>query len=184
MNWTKQIPNALTTLRLVLTVPICILILEKDFSIVLWIAAIAGFTDWLDGWLARRLDAMSRYGAVIDPVCDKVMLIGIFVSVWMVGLVPWWLAFIVVVRDFIIVSGALVYHWLYGRYEMDPSIWGKLSTFVQIVAVLVILGQQVYPVLPEQALQAGWLIVVIMAFISAGHYVYVWGGKAIQNKSV
>ncbi|MEO2173021.1 MAG: CDP-alcohol phosphatidyltransferase family protein, partial [bacterium] len=93
MNWTKQIPNALTTLRLVLTVPICILILEKDFSIVLWIAAIAGFTDWLDGWLARRLDAMSRYGAVIDPVCDKVMLIGIFVSVWMVGLVPWWLAF-------------------------------------------------------------------------------------------
>ncbi|MEO2175612.1 MAG: CDP-alcohol phosphatidyltransferase family protein, partial [bacterium] len=110
--------------------------------------------------------------------------IGVLGSGWMFGLGAWWAAFSVVVRDFIIVSGALVYHWLYGRYEMDPSIWGKLSTFVQIVAVLVILGQQVYPVLPEQALQAGWLIVVIMAFISAGHYVDVWGGKAIQNKSV
>ena len=143
LNWTKQIPNALTTLRLVLTVPICILILERDFNVVLWIAAIAGFTDWLDGWLARRLDAMSRYGAVVDPVCDKVMLISVFVSLWMVGLVPWWLAFIVVARDFVIVSGALIYHWMYGRYEMDPSIWGKLSTLVQIVTVLAILVQQV-----------------------------------------
>jgi len=111
-------------------------------------------------------------------------LIGLFVSLWMVGLVPWWLTFIVVVRDFIIVSGALVYHWLYGRYEMALSIWGKLSTLVQILTVLAILGQQVYPVLPEPVLQAGWLIVVVMAFFSAGHYVYIWGGKAIQNKSV
>jgi len=164
-----------------LAVPIAVLILDGNFSGVLWIAVVAGVSDWLDGFLARRMDALSRYGAVVDPLSDKVMLACAFVSLSVVGLVPWWLAFIVVLRDMLIVSGALAYHWLYGRYEIDPSIWGKLSTFVQISVALFIISHQVLPILPDIAQQVGWWLVVLMSLISGGHYAYVWTSKALSQ---
>ncbi len=177
----KQIPNILTTLRLLLAIPLCWLILERDYEAVLWVALIAGVSDGVDGWLARLLDATSRYGAVVDPLADKVMLSGAYPCLAFVGLIEWWLAALVIGRDVVIVLGALAYHALYGRYEMAPSQLGKFSTFLQILFALALLLQQVFPVLPL-AVVLGLLYAVVLVTLASGvHYVYVWGAKAMRQ---
>ncbi len=111
----RQIPNTLTTLRLLLAIPLCWMILQGDFKGVLWVALAAGVSDGVDGWLARSLDATSRYGAVVDPLADKVMLSGAYPCMAVAGLIPWWLALLVIGRDLVIVVGALAFHTLYVR---------------------------------------------------------------------
>ncbi|HJL60388.1 MAG TPA: CDP-alcohol phosphatidyltransferase family protein [Pseudomonadales bacterium] len=175
----KQIPNTLTTLRLLSAAPISLMILSENYQAVLWIAFFAGITDALDGWLARKLDCMSRYGAVVDPLSDKALLFGAYISFVVVGLIPWWIGLVVITRDIIIVSGALAYHSLIGRYDMAPSIWGKVSTQVQIVFALMLLVHQVYPVFPQISFLIGILLLVLLAFGSCGHYVFIWGSKAL-----
>lgn len=177
----KQIPNVLTTLRLMLALPIAWLILEENYAVVLWIALLAGISDGVDGWLARRLNARSRYGEIVDPLSDKVLLVSTYVSLGVVGLLPWWVAVIVAARDVLIVSAALAYHWLFGRYDMAPSFWGKASTSVQIVFALMLLTQQVFPVFPPLIFQIGLWILILLALVSVGHYGYIWGRKALAR---
>ena len=177
----KQLPNTLTTIRLLLAVPICLLVLMEDFEAVLWVALLAGLSDGVDGWLARKLDATSRYGAIVDPLADKVMLSGIYPSLAAVALLPWWVAGLVIARDLVIVAGALAYHGAFGRYEMEPSVWGKASTFFQVAFAVAILLQQVMPVLPPVALPALMWLVVASAVISGGHYVATWGHRAVRQ---
>lgn len=174
----KQIPNALTTLRLLMAIPIWLLILRENYSAVLWLAAIAGFSDLIDGWLARKLDAISRYGAVLDPLSDKALLTGTFICLAMVEAIPHGIALIVVLRDLVIIAGALSYHYLIGPYKMAPSFWGKASTLVQIVFVLMVLIQQVYPLFSSFYFEFGSLLVIGLALISGGNYVAVWSRKA------
>ncbi|MGF1758781.1 CDP-alcohol phosphatidyltransferase family protein [Photobacterium sagamiensis] len=175
----KQIPNILTTLRLFLAMPICLLILDENYPAVLWIAFIAGLSDGVDGWMARKMNAVSRYGAIADPLSDKALLISTYVAFSVVGLLPWWVVVIIVTRDVIIITGAIAYHWQFGRYEVAPSIWGKISTGVQIIFSLMLLTHQVYPVFPEISFKIGLWLVIFMTIVSGVHYIYTWGIKAL-----
>lgn len=177
-----QLPNLLTTLRLLLAIPICWLILEQQFALVLWLAFFAGLSDGLDGWLARRWNAQSRYGSVVDPISDKALLSGAFVCLAVIGVLPWWLAAVVLARDLLIFTGALCYHGLIGRYDMEPSLWGKLSTLIQISVVLAVLFQQVFPIFPQVLLEASYIALVVLAVISGGHYVVTWGRRAADSR--
>ena len=159
----------------------CLLVLTEDYEAVLWVAFGAGLSDGVDGWLARKLDATSRYGAIVDPLADKVMLSGIYPSLAAVGLLPWWVALLVIGRDAVIVAGALSYHAIYGRYDMAPSQWGKGSTFLQIVFALVLLAQQVLQLVPGAVLLGLQYAVVIAALVSGIHYVTTWGQRALEQ---
>ncbi len=178
----KQLPNILTTLRLLLALPLCWMIVHRQYELVLWLALVAGISDGLDGWLARRLDATTRYGAVMDPLADKLMLSGAYPSMAAVWLIPWWLAILVLGRDLVIVAGALVYHSLYGAYDMEPTQLGKFSTFLQIIFALALLMQQVIPVFPPQALTGLMYTVAAVTLASGMHYVYIWGARAMEQR--
>lgn len=175
----KLIPNLLTTLRLILAVPICLLILRENYHPVLWLALIAGLSDAADGWLARRLGVVSRYGAIADPLFDKTLLNSVYICLMLVGVMPWWVAVIIVARDMVIICGAFAYHWLCGSYKIEPSFWGKASTGVQIIFALMLLTEQVQPVFPLLFLQVTLWLLILLAFVSGGHYVYIWGAKAL-----
>jgi cardiolipin synthase len=179
----RQLPNLLTTLRLLLAIPLCLLVLKENFEAVLWVAFFAGASDGIDGWLARKLDATSRYGAVVDPLADKVMLSGIYPCLAAVALLPWWVALLVIGRDMIIVLGALAYQGLYGRYDMQPSALGKASTFLQIILALAILVQQVLPATPTVVLLMLQYLVVVATVVSGCHYVAVWGLRAVRRSA-
>lgn len=177
----KDIPNALTTMRMALSIPIFILLILENYSPVLWIVFVAGITDALDGFLARKLNAVSRYGSIADPLSDKLMMTLSYLAFAIVDLIPWWVTAIVIGRDIIIVSGALAYHHVIGRYDMAPSIPGKVSTFVQITFALTLIVQQVWPVVPAVALSVLYWGLIVMAFVSGGDYVLVWGVKAVRE---
>ena len=172
------LPNLFTGLRILLALPIFLLIVSDQYVAALWVALIAGVSDALDGWAARRLNVVSRYGAIADPLADKLMLGAVYIGFALAELLPWYVTLVVVGRDIFIVTGALAYHWRFGRYEMDPSSLGKLSTFMQILFALMLLAQQVQPMLPEQLLTLGSYALILIAFLSAGNYFLVWGLRA------
>lgn len=93
----------------------------------------AALTDVLDGILARRWAASSRLGAYLDPLADKVLLNGTFLALGIAGALPWWLVGLVLGRDVLILAGALITMLVRRRRDFPPSVWGKLSTVVQVV---------------------------------------------------
>jgi cardiolipin synthase (CMP-forming) len=103
--------------------------------------AIAGLTDFLDGLAARKFGSISRLGAILDPVADKVLLSGTFLTLALTGAIETWVAAVVLGRDVLILAAAVVLYLAKSRRSFPPSIWGKISTVVQIAFVLVIVGQ-------------------------------------------
>ncbi len=132
MNFLKTVPNLLTASRLILAVPLALAILDERYGSALLVAALAGMTDALDGFLARRLNASTRLGAALDPVADKVMILAVFASLAAVGLLPVWLAGVVIGRDLVIVTGALAYRLLIGLLDFQPTLLSKANMALQI----------------------------------------------------
>lgn len=111
----------------------------------LGLLALAGLTDVADGWLSRRLEATSRLGAYLDPIADKILLVSVYIALGAAGLAPVWLVWLVVGRDILIlIFGGLVVR-LARADRPSPSIWGKLSTVVQVVTGVVVIAAKAAP---------------------------------------
>ncbi len=135
----KLIPNILSSLRLVIAPYLFYLLWHHQNKLALAIAFVTGWTDAFDGYLARKLHAESRLGAYIDPVADKLMLSGLFVTMALMGTIDWWIAAIVLGRDVLIllmVGAAFAFTKI---RSFPPSIWGKASTAAQILFILAML---------------------------------------------
>lgn len=93
-----------------------------------WLLAVLGATDWVDGYLARRLSQVSTVGKIIDPVADRLLVMVGLLSVAVVGAVPWWFAIATLVRE-ALVSGLTIVLAMLGAARIDVLWWGKVSTF-------------------------------------------------------
>ena len=180
----RHLPNALTGLRMLLVAPLAWLILAARYDIALVVAAAAGLTDALDGFLAKRCGWQSWLGGILDPIADKLMLIGCFVSLGLVGAHPEWLTWLVVGRDVVIVAGAVAYHNLIGRISAQPTLFSKFTTCIQIGYVLA----QLVNLSTWFNLPRGWLIYLIWAtaactVASGVQYVVVWSARAMQART-
>jgi cardiolipin synthase len=141
----RVIPNLLSLARLLVAPYLFWLLWRHSFHIALVVMFLAGLTDAFDGFLARRLNVSSRTGEVLDPIADKVLLTGAYLGLWFAGSIPGWLAAIVLGRDAIILIAAglaLLLSSARGKSEaprrFPPSIWGKLSTIVQMALVVIV----------------------------------------------
>lgn len=140
-----SLPNLLTASRLALAPFVVRAILRGQFREAMLLVAVAGLTDVLDGGLARWLGAASRLGAYLDPVADKVLLSATYLAGGLSGLLPWWLVAIVFGRDVLILAGAVVAWLLKRRRDFSPSMWGKLSTFIQALTAASVLLARGWP---------------------------------------
>ena len=129
--------NLLTLLRLVLVPFVILASLEGRHTLALALFAGAALTDLLDGAVARRFRLATPAGAWLDPVADKCLLSGAFLALAAAGMMPWWLVGIVFGRDFYILAGAASGMLITSVRKFPPSSWGKVSTFVQILTVVV-----------------------------------------------
>lgn len=132
----RQIPNLISLLRLVL-VPITLhaLAIHAYGQALIW-CGIGGVSDAADGYLARRLKATSRTGAYLDPLADKLLLSGAYLVLGITGVIPWWLTAVVFGRDALMLL-ALAWAVLFTPLRsFPPTVWGKLSTIIQVVTVL------------------------------------------------
>ncbi|MBE0485222.1 CDP-alcohol phosphatidyltransferase family protein [Marinobacter sp.] len=178
----RWIPNALTFLRILLIIPFAGALLEGSYRLSLVIFAVAATTDALDGFLARHFNWRSRLGAIADPLADKALLISAYLMLTFTGVLPLWLFAVVLGRDLVIVAGGLLYHYGVGRFEMEPSIPGKINTFVQVLVVLAIIILMAGLPMPSWVMEAGVLLVAASAVFSGCHYTVVWSARAWRAK--
>lgn len=129
-------------------------------------------------FLARHFNWRSRFGAVADPLADKALLLTAYLMLTLTEVLPVWLFILVLGRDLLIVGGALAYHYGIGRFDMEPSLPGKLNTFIQILVVLAIIVLLAGLPMQPWVMDVGILMVAISAIFSGGHYLMVWGLRA------
>jgi cardiolipin synthase len=146
------LPNLITVARLCAVPATVWLILNGRLDLAFWMFVGAGVSDAADGWLARVRDARSALGAVLDPVADKLLLVCVYVTLAAIGVLPDWLAILVVFRDLVIVGGVLVLWVLGDTPRIRPLMVSKLNTAAQIaLAALALL-------LAGFGLRADWLL--------------------------
>ncbi|MGV1098934.1 CDP-diacylglycerol--glycerol-3-phosphate 3-phosphatidyltransferase [Thiovibrio sp. JS02] len=137
-----NIPNCITIVRILLIPILVIFLLEGRLLTAFWIFVAAGVSDGLDGFLARALKQKTDFGAFVDPIADKLLLITSFVTLAALGMLPKWLAVLVVSRDILIVGGIGVL-MLYDRpFDIKPAFVSKITTFLQLLTVVLHLGQE------------------------------------------
>lgn len=174
----RDIPNMLCVLRIVMTVPVGWAIIEGRYPLAMGLFFVAGVTDGLDGFLAKRFSWQSRLGGLLDPAADKLLLATAFVTLWMAGYVPTWLLVAVVTRDLVIVIGASLYHFRVQRLEAEPSVVSKLNSFLQLLYILSTLSLLVFGLPPGWLIAAlGWLVLFTTTF-SGIDYVVRWAVRA------
>ncbi|MCU7914473.1 MAG: CDP-alcohol phosphatidyltransferase family protein [Candidatus Thiodiazotropha sp. (ex Gloverina cf. vestifex)] len=177
----RDIPNLISFLRILLTLPIVWLLFEREFSYALMLFAVAGFSDGLDGFLAKRFNWQSHLGGLLDPLADKALLMSSFLVLGGLGLIPVWLVILVIFRDLTIMGGALYYHYSVEEVDANPSLISKLNTLLQIMLVLLVVTDAGPLPLPQILLQGLTLATGATTLVSGGLYVWVWTNKA-RNK--
>jgi len=133
------VPNELTLLRLAF-LPFFIIAIKYDrFFVALAILVLGGFTDALDGFLARSLNQKTAVGAYLDPIADKLLMSSSYVVLAFKGRIGWWLAILVLGRDVLLLVASAVILITVGYRPFPPSIWGKLTTAFEIFLVILVL---------------------------------------------
>lgn len=177
----EQIPNIITTIRILSIAPICWLLWKGAYPSALVLLVLAGLSDALDGFLARRNGWITPLGALLDPVADKLFVVSMFIVFGLKGSLPWWLVALVIGRDIVIVLGALAYRVVRGKLEMRPLMISKLNTGLQILLLgFTLLHVALYP-LPSwfnHGLQWG---VAVTTFFSGFAYIILWGRYALVD---
>lgn len=173
-----NLANGLTSVRILLTPVLIVLLLRGSYEYALWTFLAAGLSDALDGLAARYLDQMTRFGALLDPIADKLVLVSTAVILTVQGLLPFWLVALIVARDVIIVAGALSFRLRFGYLEIAPLLFGKASTATQIGLILLVLVQAAAWLDISAWLPAAQILTGAVAVISGAQYVAVWGNKA------
>ena len=174
----SDIPNIITVLRFLLVPPVVLLLLQEQFGLALLMFGVAGFSDALDGYLAKRFNWTSHLGALMDPLADKLLLVSSFITLGWLQLIPLWLVGVVILRDMVIVSGALVYNFRIERLEAEPTMVSKLNTVTQIMLVLAILFSQAVTALPFLWMDVLLYSVLMTTLWSGFDYVWRWSRRA------
>ena len=165
-------PNQLTLLRMIFLPFIVIHLVEGRYLWALIVFVIAGFSDGLDGLLARRLHQQTLLGQYLDPIADKLLLSTMFLVLSILHKIPWKFSVVVFSRDISILAASAVLFAIAGLRNFSPSIFGKANTFSQIAAVFFVLLFQVRPlrwvwIARTVSLRATFIFTII----SATHYV-------------
>jgi cardiolipin synthase (CMP-forming) len=165
------VPNQLTFLRLGFLPFFVILVHYQRYSWALGVLVLAGLTDAMDGLLARSLNQKSALGAYLDPIADKLLLSSSFVVLALEGRIRWWLTILVLGRDVLILVIASVIFVAGGQRHFPPSVYGKITTVVQILLVFAVLAVQVFN-LPALTWVPQILVYVVAGFtiFSGFHY--------------
>lgn len=168
------LPNLITVGRLIIVPLVVWFITEERLDLAFWFFLLAGISDGLDGWIARRFDLRSALGAFLDPIADKVLLVSIYVTLSVVGILPHWLVILVVSRDVLIV-GAFLLTWVMEQpIEAKPLMVSKVNTAAQITLAVFVLGGEAFRLQLGPLIEIGVYVTGALTAISGGAYVLHW----------
>lgn len=158
-NRILTIPNLVSFARLIGVGVFWWLLLHDNITAAAWFVFVIGWTDWVDGWLARKLNQVSQVGKALDPLADRLMIVSAVVGGLIVGVVPGWIAIPLLIREVVMlgVSGILV---LRGHGVLEVRYLGKLATFILYGAIPAFYLAAV-AFLPALMTPIGWILGVI-----------------------
>ena len=184
MTVLRFLPNALCVLRMLLAFPIAWLLVNERYAETFIVLGFAALTDGLDGFLAKHFGWTSELGKILDPLADKILLVTVFITLCVVGLVPLWVAAIAVFRDVVISFGAIVYRVLYGPIDGNPTRMSKFNTLCQIIYVLSIVAHTSSGIVSDRALHILAILVVLTSTVSGAEYVKTYSERAFRRTAV
>lgn len=168
------IPNLITIFRLILVPVVIVAIVQGRWATAFTLFVVAGVSDAIDGFIARRFDMRSEFGAYIDPLADKSLLVSIYVTLAIIGILPNWLAIVVVSRDLMIVA-AIMLSWVMARpVEIKPIAVSKINTAAQIAFAALVLSTNAFGVEIDWFEDAAMVVVAALTVASAGAYLAGW----------
>lgn len=179
----KDIPNVISVIRILLVAPIVYFLLNERYTLSLVLFVVAGLSDALDGFLAKRYEWSSQLGSFLDPLADKLLLVSCFFVCVFIGLVPTWLFALILVRDLIVAFGALIYHFMFEELHGDPPFSSKLNTAFQIVYLVMLIASQGLVGISPDWLGFALYSVAATTAISGLEYIWVWSLKAWDIKT-
>ena len=176
------LPNALTLFRMVAVAPLVHWLWVGAYQAAFILAVLAGISDLLDGYLARRFHWITRFGGILDPLTDKFFLVSTAGVLAVLGYFPWWLFTLVMLRDLVIIGGAFYYHYRVTRISRaDPTPLSKLNTLLQILLIVGIMWGLAYGGAVQNWV-GGLIYVVAASTVASGlQYVIVWSRKAREH---
>jgi cardiolipin synthase len=178
-----NIPTAITIVRLLLAPVIAYLIVGGDYAGASAVFVVAALSDLVDGAIARRFSLVSEFGARLDAIADKVLMLATAVALAWQGLLPFWLAAAIVLRDVVVLSGAIAYRVAVGHVEMAPSILSKLNTAFEFTVIAAVIVDAAGGVLDLAAWRPALFGAVFLTIVlSGGHYVWAWARKAASAR--
>jgi cardiolipin synthase len=169
-----SIPNIITLARIILVPVIIWAIASNEMEIAFAIFVIAGVSDAVDGFLAKRFNMASELGALLDPLADKALLVSIYVALGIWGAMPRWIVILVVSRDIMIVSAVIV-SWLFDKpVAMKPLMVSKLNTAAQVALAALILASLGFGFkpMPYDVVLMG--LVTVFTLVSVSLYLVEW----------
>lgn len=178
----KWLPNAISILRIALVPPILILIMKDNFAWAIGLFGLAGFSDGVDGYLAKRFNWNTRLGALLDPIADKLLVAGLFIVLAYSQYIPVWLAAVVIFRDIIIVAGATAYNFLVRPVQGEPTRVSKLNTALQLLFLLFVLSRAGFGWPDQISITVLGAAVLITVIISGVDYVWSWSRRARHSE--
>ncbi len=159
-NLDLNIPNIITLGRL-MAVPVTVwLILNNYILAAFGLFVMAGVSDAIDGFLAKRWGQVTEFGKYLDPLADKALLVSIYITLGVQGYLESWLVIMVVFRDVMIVGAVILYQAMVVKLEMNPLIISKINTVAQIVLAALVLGSEGFD------LDVGSLFEVMMGIVA------------------
>jgi cardiolipin synthase len=168
------IPNLITIFRLILVPIVIVTIMQGRWSAAFILFVVAGVSDAVDGFIAKRFDMRSEFGAYIDPLADKALLVSIYVTLAIVGVLPSWLSIVVVSRDLMIVAAVLL-SWVMARpVKIRPLMVSKLNTAAQIGFAALVLAAKAFGVEAVPFGDVAMIAVAGLTVASAGAYLAGW----------
>ena len=171
----KQIPNFLTITRIFLVLPFLLCLMHQEFLHAFYIFIIAGFTDGLDGRLARSFAWQSHLGAIIDPLADKILITVSFIALAYLDLLPWALVLLVLFRDLTISFGLMAWYFFINHSpKLKPSYISKINTVLQLTLVLICLFEKAFDIVIPLCM----ILMALTTTLSFIDYVWTWGKAA------
>ena len=163
------IPNLITALRFILVIPISFFIYNESYFIALILFVVAGISDGLDGYLARKFDSVSEFGQFADPLADKCLILATLLALAFSERLPLWFVYTMLGRDGIILIGSMLYLLLFDNKQALPNRWGKHYTGWTIALFIIVLSGSSFGFLPkflEWIAMSGVLVFIILSLIS------------------
>ena len=173
-----SIPNLITFSRL-LSVPLIVyLIMNASYGWAFALFLLAGASDAVDGYVAKVLDQTTTLGVYLDPLADKALIVSVYVTLGLAGLIDDYVVILVVFRDILIIGGVLLLLVLRGHWEARPVLLSKFNTGVQICLAAAVLAQAGVPVEIPQAIELAQYAVIATTVGSGAWYLVTWARKA------